>query len=241
MYPYGEAHAAWYDALYEALGKDADAEAASLLELARAELGRTPASWLDVGCGTGRHLAVIAGEVPEVVGVDTSDAMLDVARARLGSHVELFRADQRTLDLGRQFDVVTSLFSSIGYVDNRDEAVATIARLASHVAPGGILLVEPWIDPDDWRDDEPPQVIEVREGARCAVRVTAGSRHADTSHLDLVLVTAGDGRVDVQREEHRLVLVPHDDLEAAAAAAGLEPTWQEGPSQRGLLVARRPA
>lgn len=239
MYPYGEAHAAWYDALYEALGKDAEAEGRDLLALASHELGRQPASWLDVGCGTGRHLAFLAAEVDEVVGVDLSDAMLDVARARLGSHAELVAGDQRTLELGRRFEVVSSLFSSIGYVEDREEAAETLDRLAGHVAPDGVLLVEPWVDPADWRDDEPPQVVEVSDGARRAVRVIAASRDGDVSRLDVVLVTAADGRVDVQREEHRLVMVPRADLEAAARAAGLDVTWRKGPSARGLLVGRR--
>ncbi len=241
MYPYGDAHAAWYDALYaEALGRDTEQEAGDLLALVRAQLGRSPSSWLDVGCGTGRHLSVVTSEVDEVVGVDISEAMLDVARARLPGTVELRVGDQRTLDLGRTFDVVTSLFSSIGYVEDAAEARRTVARLADHTAAGGVLLVEPWVDPTDWDDDRAPQVIEATDGNRCAVRVTAVSRHGDVSHLDLVLVTAGDGRVDVQREDHRLVLVPHADLEAAARDAGLDVTWQEGPSGRGLMIGRRP-
>lgn len=114
---YGDAHAAWYDVLYDAAGKDHAAEAAALLERVTAALGRTPASWLDVACGTGRHLEAVAGTVPEVVGLDLSEAMLDVARARLGPRVELDIGDQRDFDLGRTFDVVTSLFSSVAYAE----------------------------------------------------------------------------------------------------------------------------
>ena len=52
-----------------------------------------------------------------------------------------------TLDLGREFDVVTCLFSSIGYVVTRERLRAAAASLARHVAPGGLLVVEPWITP----------------------------------------------------------------------------------------------
>src|SRR5262249_60003976 len=53
--------------------------------------------------------------------------------------------DLLTLDLGRTFDVVTCLFSSIGYVADMPGA---IGRLAAHVAPGGVLVVEPWLSPE---------------------------------------------------------------------------------------------
>ena len=69
---------------------------------------------LDVACGTGRHLEYLRSSF-ETEGVDADDAMLDVARARLRD-VPLSVGDMRDLDLGRRFDVVTCLFSAIGFV-----------------------------------------------------------------------------------------------------------------------------
>jgi hypothetical protein len=53
-------------------------------------------------------------------------------------------------DLGRKFDVVTCLFSSIAYVKtlvNMEKAVASMAR---HVEEGGLLFVEPWFSPQTY-------------------------------------------------------------------------------------------
>jgi SAM-dependent methyltransferase len=241
---YGDAHAAWYDALYESLGKDHATEARALLERITGQLGRTPASWLDVACGTGQHLAAVADEVDEVVGVDLSEAMLDVARARLGGRVDLRVADQRDLDLGRSFDVVSSLFSSIGYARDLDELDATVAALARHVAPGGVLVIEPWVDPADWEDGR-TQVVDVEEDDRRAVRVITSRRDGDVSVLEVAVVSAAAGRLTVDREEHRMLLVARERLLAAVRAAGLEPTWDdpapgEGPSGRGLVLGTHP-
>jgi SAM-dependent methyltransferase len=246
---YGDAHAAWYDELYRSLGKDHATEASDLLDRVSDLLGRTPSSWLDVACGTGQHLAVIGDAVDEVVGVDLSESMLDVARARLGGRVDLRVADQRTLSLGRTFDVVTSLFSSIGYADDLDELDATVSALAAHVAPGGILVVEPWVEPDAWADAR-TQVVDVEEHGRRAVRVMTSRREGDVSVLEVAVVSAAAGRLTVEREEHRMLLVPHERLLDAVRSAGLEiasdvppgpTTAGDGPSDRGLVVARRPA
>jgi len=241
---YGDAHAAWYDALYESLGKDHVTEARDLLARITEQLGHAPGSWLDVACGTGQHLAAIADAVDEVVGVDLSEAMLDVARARLGSRVELRVADQRDLDLGRTFDVVSSLFSSIGYAADLDELDDTVASLARHVAPGGVLVLEPWVDPEDWEDDR-TQVVDVEEEDRRAVRVITSRREGDVSVLEVAVVSAAAGRLTVEREDHRMLLVPRDRLLASVRAAGLEPTWDDpspagdGPTRRGLVMGTR--
>ena len=55
----------------------------------------------------------------------------------------LHHGDMRTFDLGRSFDVVTCLCSSIGQVRNLDGLAAAAGRLAAHVAGGGVLIVEP--------------------------------------------------------------------------------------------------
>lgn len=238
---YGDAHAAWYDDLYAALGKDHVAEATALLDVVTRVLGRTPASWLDVACGTGQHLATVADTVPEVVGVDLSPQMLDVARARLGGRVELLEADQRDLDLGRRFDVVTSLFSSIGYATDLDALDGTVAALADHVLPGGLLVVEPWVDPADWEDGR-TQVIDVDEVDRRAVRVLTSRREGELSIMDVAVVSAAAGRLTVDREEHRMLLVPRGRLLEAVAGTGLAVEDVDAPelSGRGLVVARRP-
>ena len=53
----------------------------------------------------------------------------------------------RDFDLGRTFDVVVCLFSSIGYVKTIEAMLQTIQTFARHTAPGGVVIVEPWFAP----------------------------------------------------------------------------------------------
>ena len=127
--------------------KDYAGEAARLTELIRA---RNPSArtLLDVACGTGKHLEALRSEF-EVEGVDIDEGLLAIARGRLGS-VPLHTADMRDFDLGRRFDAVTCLFSAIGHVADGDELDAAVASMARHLEPGGVLIVEPWLEPDVW-------------------------------------------------------------------------------------------
>src|SRR5260370_37730006 len=84
-----------------------------------------------------------------VEGVDLTPAMLAVARARLPG-IPLHEGDMRTLDLGKTFDAVTCLFSSIGYMTDPAELRGAIARLAAHVAPGRVVLGDGCVRPDSW-------------------------------------------------------------------------------------------
>ena len=60
-------YAAWYNAFNE--GKDYVAEARYVLEKAKT-WQPAPERWLDIGCGTGNHLAYLQSQGIEVEGVD---------------------------------------------------------------------------------------------------------------------------------------------------------------------------
>ena len=53
---------------------------------------------------------------------------------------------------GRRFDVVLCLFSSIGYARDEERLRAAVAAMASHLEPVGLLVVEPWLAPEAWRE-----------------------------------------------------------------------------------------
>lgn len=135
-----------YDRIYDF--KDYAREAARLHELVqeRAPGART---LLDVACGTGKHLEQLRAWY-EVEGLDLDPELLAIARDRLPD-VPLHEADMVDFDLGRRFDAVTCLFSSIGYVLTGKRLRSAAAAIARHVEPGGVLAVEPWITPERCR------------------------------------------------------------------------------------------
>ena len=50
-------------------------------------------------------------------------------------------------DLGRGYDAVTCLFSAIGHVITEEKLRAAMRSMSAHVRPGGLVVIEPFIDP----------------------------------------------------------------------------------------------
>lgn len=99
-----------------------------------------PASTLlDLGCGSGDPLAAsLLARGHQVTGVDGAAAMLAIARDRYPTGHWL-QADMRTMKLDTRFDGILAWNSSF-HLDPDDQR-ALIPRLATHLAPGGAILM----------------------------------------------------------------------------------------------------
>ncbi len=94
---------------------------------------------LDLGCGSGDPVArYMTAQGFDVVGVDASTAMLDIARERFPSG-DWRLADMRTLSLPETFDGIIG-WNSFFHL-RQDEQRAVLPKLAAHLRPGGALML----------------------------------------------------------------------------------------------------
>jgi SAM-dependent methyltransferase len=188
-----------------------------------------------VACGTGKHLACLRTRF-ECEGVDLDPGLLRVARERLGD-VPLQEGDMRTLALGRRFDVVTCLFSSIGLVRDLDGLAAAARSLAVHVADGGVLIVEPWLTPGVWRPGRAHVLAADAEGVALA-RVTVARQEGMLSTTEMHYTVGTAAGVERWQELHELGLFTHEEMRSALEATGLTVEHDsEGLTGRGLWIA----
>ena len=208
-----------YDLLYTGTGiKDFPAESEQIRALVT-DAFPGARTLLDVACGTGAHLAELR-QWFEVEGVDISPAMLEVARKRLPG-VRLRLGDMRTLDLGRQFDAVICLFSSIGYIVDGAELGPTIRRLAAHVGLGGVLIVDGWVRPGEWDDGHRAAPEIASDDKTTVVRLAVGRREDRITDLEMHHLVRTESRVEYFVERHRLAMTPTEDYVRAFEEAGL--------------------
>ncbi len=228
--PYTRAARA-YDLFYRE--KDYAAEASAVIALAE-QYALGGRSLLDVGCGTGVHLSHLAAHYPRVVGVDVSPSML--AEARLAfPELAFSEGDMRTFVLDDTFDVVTCLFSAVGYMTTPRDLDVAIENMASHLAPGGVLIVEGWLTPDSFLEGHASAHSAVGDEAAVA-RVMLSRRDGDVSVIDYHYVIATLDGIEHVVEEHRLGLFTFEQYRAAFERVGLRYAREEGLTGRGLHV-----
>jgi SAM-dependent methyltransferase len=222
-----------YDAVYSF--KDYEAEAERLHALIQQ---RSPdaSTLLDVACGTGKHLEQLRRWY-DVEGLDLDEGLIGVARNRLGN-VRLHVADMSSFALGRTFDVVTCLFSSIGYVGTPDRLNGAIRAMATHVNPDGILVVEPWLTPDRWKVGL-PHLLVVDEPDLKIARMNVSGREGRLAIMDFVYVVGSPEGIEHFSERHEATLFTDDEYRHAFLTAGLTVEHDlEGLIGRGLYLGR---
>jgi trans-aconitate 2-methyltransferase len=148
----------------------ADARLRPALDLlARIQLD-APRTIVDLGCGTGNVMRLLAGRWPQarIVGVDSSPAMLREARA--ATHDDP-RCTFVTADLAQwQPDAPVNLVYSNAALHWLPDHAALFARVAAMVAPGGVLAVQM---PDNFRAPSHTLIADIARSDRW--RATLGS------------------------------------------------------------------
>ena len=221
-----------YDAVYAF--KDYSAEAARVQALIQ-ERCPGASSLLDVACGTGKHLEQFQRWYDDVAGLDLDEELIGVAGERLAD-VPLHVGDMTSFDLGRKFDAITCLFSSIGYVGTVVRLNDAIAAMAAHLTPGGVLVLEPWLAPEVWKVGR-PDLLTVDEPDLKIARMTMTSQEGLLAIMDFAYLVATPEGLQHFSERHEAALFTDDEYRQAFNAAGLVVEHDEhGLIGRGLYI-----
>jgi SAM-dependent methyltransferase len=147
---------------------------------------------LEIGVGSGRVAVPTALAGVPVVGVDASEAMLELARRRAAPHgldLTLVHADMRDLPELGTFPLVTVPFRAFLHLRDDDERRAVLRALHDRLEPGGTLAFDVF-HPDGldiaethgrWIEREPgidERALWDEDDRRLDLTVRAGDVHA---------------------------------------------------------------
>lgn len=229
----------YYDDIYGVTGKDYAAEAAKIHEFIEKYKQREGNLLLDVACGTGWHASILC-ERYQVQGIDINTNMLKIARKKLPG-IRFNQGDMRSFDLHRQFDVITCLFSAIGYMKTKADLQTAIRNMSRHLAPGGVLLVEPWFTPDQWHTGYVSTVSVDKPDVKI-VRMSHSAKRGRLSLINFEYLIGTSKGIQHINEQHELGLFTHAEYMTAFTKAGLIAAHDpEGIFGRGLYIGTKPS
>lgn len=172
--------ARYYDLLYHF--KDYGKESCDLIDLIDTNMRSDGKKLLDIGCGTGGHLAHLRKRF-DCTGMDLNEEMLEVAKGKMND-VRLIKGDMKNFDLEEKFNVIICMFGSIGYCRTLEVLQKAFENIYGNLEEEGIFIFEPWIAPSDFHSGQPFLDYYDGEGTKIA-RVTYSEKIGNLSRIEM--------------------------------------------------------
>ena len=100
---------------------------------------------LDLGCGTGTLTELLARAGFDMIGVDNSEEMLEIAgrkKEKSGSDILYLCQDMREFELYGTVGAVCSVCDSLNYILEDDDMVKVFSLVHNYLYPGGIFVFD---------------------------------------------------------------------------------------------------
>ena len=117
----------------------------SYLEELLKEYGVQDGLVLDLGCGTGTMTELLAADGYDMIGVDNSEEMLEIAREKQiksGHEILYLLQDMREFELYGTVGAVFSICDSLNYITEPEELKQVFRWVNNYLDPGGIFIFD---------------------------------------------------------------------------------------------------
>ncbi|UNC91529.1 class I SAM-dependent DNA methyltransferase [Candidatus Contubernalis alkaliaceticus] len=111
------------------------------------KFGLNPKVILDLACGTGNSSLSLAKKGYQVIGVDISPEMLEVAKRKAAAEkikIEFIQQDMRQLKLpySHSIDMVTAYQDGLNYMLEDSDLLEVLKRVYQILSPGGLFIFD---------------------------------------------------------------------------------------------------
>src|SRR5271170_831622 len=193
---------------------------------------------LELACGTGRILLPTARAGVEITGLDSSEKMLALCRAKLAAEPEEVRRRARVVrgelagfDLGERFALITIPFRPFHHLLTVEEQLGCLRAARRHLGPGGRLIFDVFhVNPTSvydpaWmkeKDEGPATALPDGRMVRRTTRIAAFHRGTQINDIEFCwYITHADGRQEETRWRVALRYYYRFEVEHLLALAAL--------------------
>jgi SAM-dependent methyltransferase len=131
---------------------------------------------LELGCGTGVHGSLLAESGYEVLGIDKSRQMIEIANKRRDTLAQTTKdrlsfqvGDIREFEPENKFDIILSLFHVMSYQTKNSDLLAVFKTVERSLNHGGMFLFDCWYGPAVLTDRPSKRM---KKGENDTIRVT---------------------------------------------------------------------
>lgn len=97
---------------------------------------------IDIGCGRGRHARFLNELNFSVTGIDIAQKNIDFAKKFENERLHFFCFDKRKIFEKGKFDLALNLFTSFGYLKDREDLEKALVSMAGNLKKGGLFVID---------------------------------------------------------------------------------------------------
>jgi SAM-dependent methyltransferase len=219
--PVFNAYSRYYDLVYR--DKDYAAEAGYVRSLL-SRYGVKSGDLLEFGSGTGKHGCLLAQHGYNVHGIERSAEM--VAAAQLVPGFTCEQGDIATINMGRAYNAVLSLFHVTSYQTTNQQLQTVFANAAAHLNSGGLFIFDFWYSPAVYTHKPAVRVKRMADGQVEITRIAEPVIHANENRVDvhytLFARELATGAVHTLQEVHPMRHFSLPEIDVLAESQGFE-------------------
>ena len=213
----------YYDLLY--LDKDYQAETNYVVTLIE-KYSSNSKSVLELGSGTGKHAYLLAEAGYQILGIERSVDMVEIANQKKNEKVKFQIADITNFKTDQTFDVATSLFHVISYLTTNESLIATFNNVKTHLNKNGLFIFDVWYSPAVYHQipEKRSKILsnDTIEVLRKANPIIYSNLNVVEVDYDITITNLADGSVEKIQEKHPMRHFSTPEIEILAYATGFE-------------------
>lgn len=182
---------------------------------------------LDLACGTGVCLELWVKKNYRVIGIDYSEAMLDVCRKRFpldilkNGVVQLIQGDLRNFTISRPIPIITCLYDSLNYLLTPEELLSCFRSVYNALKEKGIFIFD-MNTIHALRDEWGNQTFHRKDGSLHSIWENSFDEKTFISSLKITLNVKEDGEITTIREFHQERAYTLEEIERLLHRAGFD-------------------
>jgi SAM-dependent methyltransferase len=202
---------------------------------------------LELACGSGRLTIPIAQAAVEIVALDSSESMLNAARAKAvetGVAPMFVHGDMRTFELPGQFSTIFMAGNSLLHLLTNDALRGCLEHVRRHLLGDGqfvfdVFNPEPHLLSRDYEKRYP--VLRVRDPKRGEITIEETTKYDAASQInDVTWYMSSPAAPDVRVIKYRLRVIFPQELELLLSSSGFQLKMRYGEFTREPFQATSP-